>query len=134
MSAGWPYKWTAMIPLVRDVIEFSNCCGSIHHVSGSISTKIGSAPTYLTAFAVAIYVNEGTSTSSPGRTSSVSNARCNATVPLATDMHDAVWDSSANSDSNRSIYAPIDEIHEDLIASTTYFSSSPVRSGRAIGI
>src|SRR5689334_15763029 len=119
MSAGWPYRWTGMMPFVLGEIAASTCSGSRHQVAGSTSTNTGSAPTYRTALAVAMYVMDGTMTSSPGATSSATSARWSATVPLATVMTERDSQNSANSRSNRSTYLPVDEIHELRMASTT---------------
>ena len=50
-------------------------------VTGSMSTNTGLAPTYSTAFAVAIKVNGVVITSSPGPISWASKATCSAVVP-----------------------------------------------------
>ena len=44
MSAGWPYRCTGMIALVRSVIAASIAPRSIVKVRGSISTNTGVAP------------------------------------------------------------------------------------------
>ena len=44
MSAGWPNRWTGMMPLVRSVILASSEAGSMFQVSGSESTNTGRAP------------------------------------------------------------------------------------------
>ena len=41
---------------------------------------------------------------------------------------------AANSFSNLEMYEPVEEIHEERIASTTYFSSLPTKSGYARGM
>ena len=41
MSAGWPYRCTGMIALVRGVIAASICAGSIVNDAGSMSTNTG---------------------------------------------------------------------------------------------
>jgi hypothetical protein len=51
-------------------------------VAGVLSRKIGLAPRYITALALAANVNDGTSTVSPRCTPAAINARCNAAVPL----------------------------------------------------
>ncbi len=75
-----------MIAFVLGVIAFSISFGSIHQLSSSISTITGVAPVYKTALIVAAKVRSGTMTSSPGPIPKVTNAKCNATVPLETAM------------------------------------------------
>src|SRR4051794_16408065 len=126
--------WTTIIPLVRSVIAASILVGSMHQVSGSTSTNTGTPPTYFTAFAVAMYVSEGTMTSSPGRAFSANSARWRAIVPLQTVTEVRVLHWAANSLSNLETNEPVDDIQDERIASTAYLSSLPVRSGYARGI
>ena len=55
-----------MIATVRGVIAAATASGLRQKLSGSMSTKTGSAPTRRTTFAVAANENDGTMTSSPG--------------------------------------------------------------------
>ena len=82
MLHGCPYKWTGMIALVLGVIFFLIDLGHMVHVSFSISTNIGVAPTYLTTLAVATQVISGTITSSPFLIPNPKSIRCNAPVQL----------------------------------------------------
>src|SRR4029079_4507144 len=72
-------------------------------------------------------------TSSPGPASRARSARWRATVPLATAIAALVPANAANSRSKRSTYGPVDEIQELRMASRTYCSSLPLRSGAAAG-
>ena len=75
MSAANPYRCTGIIAFVLLVIFCRADSGSMHQVAGSMSAKIGVAPTYRTAEAVATQVTSGTITSSPGPMPSASNER-----------------------------------------------------------
>ena len=66
MSAGWPYRWTAMIARVLGVMAAAIRPGSRLWVASSGSTGMGVAPACVTASHVAMYVLAGTITSSPG--------------------------------------------------------------------
>ena len=67
---------------VRSVIAASAASGSMLIVSGSISTKMGTAPKCKMGVTVAIKVLGGTMTSSPGCIPAAANAICRAPVPL----------------------------------------------------
>ena len=54
----------------------------MHHVSDSESINTGVAPVYVTASAVAIFVEAGTIISSPSPTPIQATARARAVVPL----------------------------------------------------
>ena len=66
-------------------------------MSGSMSAKIGVAPVYRTADAVATQVTSGTITSSPGPIPSASNDRCIAPVQLLVGKANLAPTYSANS-------------------------------------
>jgi hypothetical protein len=72
---GFPNVCAIIIAFVFDVTFSSTDLRSIHQVFGSMSAKIGVAPTYLTALAVATQVTSGTITSSPGPMPRASNER-----------------------------------------------------------
>src|SRR5213593_1576481 len=123
-----------MIPLVRDVICRPIVPGSMFQVSGSESMKTGRAPQYMTAFAVATNVREGTSTSSPGRTFIPTRAVCSATVPFVQEIEWRVLQNLRKLDSNRSMYLPLDEIQPDSRQSSTYSRSRPTSAGADTGM
>ena len=84
ISAVLPYKCTAIIALVFFVIFSSILSTSILNVSITGSTNRGLAPTYVIAKAVAIYVLEGTITSSPTPISIALKIKINESKPEAT--------------------------------------------------
>ncbi len=71
---------------VREVIAGSMRAGSMLPVNGSGSTGTSIAPHWLAASQVAMYVLEGTMTSSPNPTSMARKASCNASNPSATPI------------------------------------------------
>ncbi len=87
MSAGWPYRCTGMIALVRGVIAASTAVGSIVKVlrvdvdEHRRRARCSRSPT-----TVATNVNGTVMTSSPGPTPAASSARCSALVPVLTPM------------------------------------------------
>jgi len=84
MAAARPLTCTGTTALVRGVMARSNASGSMPSVAGSMSTKTGVAPVSVTAFAVAMNVTSGTTTSSPRRTPNAARLRKMAAVPLVT--------------------------------------------------
>jgi hypothetical protein len=70
MSAGWPNKWTGMMPTVRGVMRAAICAGSMVPVSGSVSQKTTLPPACVMVSVVEIHEWAGASTSSPGCTPS----------------------------------------------------------------
>ena len=80
------------------------------------STGIGIAPTYETANQVAIYVFEGTITSSPGPISNDFKDRISASRPLATPIQYLESQNSANSCSNFVTFSPSTN-HPEFIVS-----------------
>ena len=86
------------------VTRLSNCSASIHHVSKSTSAKIGVAPVYFIALAVATQVNSGTITSSPSFIPHASKDKYKA--PVQEDVANAYLlpTKLAKSDSNLSRY------------------------------
>ena len=66
---------TGTIAFVRGPSFAATSAGSMFPVSGSESTRTGSAPSRRTALAVAIIVNVGISTSSPSPTPAAPSAR-----------------------------------------------------------
>src|SRR5258708_7956473 len=107
---------------------------SIFQVSGSESTKTGVAPVYATALTVAIIVNVGRITSSPGPRSIVAMAKCSAEVPLVQATAYLVSHSSANALSKAVMKRPAEEIQLVSRHSFTYFFSLPLRVGSQTGI
>ena len=83
-SAAAPPKCTGMIQRVFSVMAASILRASIWKVSGSVSTKTGSAWCMSTALTVATKVYGGTITSSPGPTPSAASDVMSALVPFAT--------------------------------------------------
>ena len=69
-----------MIARVRAVTAAATARGSMLKVRGSMSTNAGHAPTWRMAFAVAMQVNAGQITSSPGPTPLRCSAICIAEV------------------------------------------------------
>src|SRR5215212_6415851 len=123
---------------VRDVMAASMRCGSILNVRGSGSTGTGVAPALLTASQVAIYVLEGTTTSSPGPTSHARRIKCKASNPLLTPTQCCAPTYAANSCSNARtslprMYRPLASTRATA-ASSSCFSSAygAVRSRNGI--
>ncbi len=75
-----------MIAFVRDVIRLATCAGSMFQVTGSASTRTGTAPARTTAAAQEMMVKVGSITSSPGPRRSAATAISSAPEPLATAM------------------------------------------------
>src|SRR2546422_10566082 len=94
-------------------------------VAHAESTNTGVAPQYVTAFAVAMKVSDGTMTSSPGDRSSARRARWSALVPL---LHATTYRTSqkaAKLASNGSMNAPNDDTQPVRRHSATYRDSFP---------
>src|SRR5579871_939788 len=106
MSAGWPYKCTGKMALVRGVSASSTRATSMLHVRESMSTKTGRAPVYSIAATEAANVNGTVITSSPGCTPAASNARWRALVPEFTPMAHRVPQYRAKSFSKASTSGP----------------------------
>ena len=70
--------------MVREVIAAATVTAVRLPVTGSTSANTGRAPTYTTAFEVAMKENDGTTTSSPRSTPATTSARCSAVVQLVT--------------------------------------------------
>src|SRR6185436_10910961 len=85
MSAGCPYRWTGMMPTVRDVIFASTLAGSMVKVTGSTSTNTTRPPAWVIIAEVEIHECAVVITSSPGFTPSALTAIMMASVPLAQD-------------------------------------------------
>jgi hypothetical protein len=62
------------------VMAAATASGSMHIVSGSMSTSTGFAPRCTATFAVAANVSDGTITSSPGPMPNAASDRCNPAV------------------------------------------------------
>src|SRR5262245_46526904 len=120
-----------MTAFVRGVMQRSNERASMHHVSGSTSANTGVAPTYVTGAADAIHVLSGTTTSSPGPTSSATSERCSALVHDGSAIACATPMCSANARSNRSWYMPALPYHAFVTASVTYAISFSLIQGPA---
>src|SRR6266536_5027886 len=86
MSAGSPCRCTARIAAVREVMLAAAAAGSMLKVTGSMSTKTGTASWCSGARPLAMKLSAGTSTSSPGPTPSANRASARAAVPLARPM------------------------------------------------
>src|SRR4051812_8564359 len=108
MSAGWPYRCTAMMPAApRARSSRSTASTERVRVTGSQSTSTGSAPTRLTASAVATNVFAGTITRSPQQVPSARSARTSASVPDETATQLRTSDAAAaNSSSNATTSGP----------------------------
>src|SRR4051794_23921445 len=105
-GAGRPKRCTGMIVLVWPESLRSTSAGSRFSVAGSMSAKTGVAPRRAIASAVALNVNAGQITSSPGPTPSASSTRTSASVPLAQLTVSCVPSSSAASRSKASTSGP----------------------------
>ncbi len=104
-------------------------CGSTFQLSGVLSRRTGRAPRYITAFAVAANVNDGTSTVSPRRTPAAISARCSAAVPLLSATACRTPTSSAHLASNASRSGPTGATQFESNASSSSFRSTSVTSG-----
>jgi hypothetical protein len=80
-----------MTALVRGVIAASSRAGSRQHVSGSMSTKTGVAPTKAIASVSAKNVWATVTTSSPGPMPAARKARIRASVPELSPIACATW-------------------------------------------
>ena len=80
--------------------------GVIRQLAGSTSTNLGVAPTRVTASAVAMNELAGTSTSSPGPTSSARSASTRASVPEETPIACGAPQNRAKSSSKPSTASP----------------------------
>ncbi len=100
MSAGCPYRCTGRMARVAGVIAASIRAGSRLYLRASGSTGTGVAPAYDTASHVAMYVFEGTMTSSPGPIPIAFRMMNRASSPFATPMQWRTPQYAANSASN----------------------------------
>ncbi len=100
MSVTAQERWTGMIARVRSVIAAAAAAGSMHRLSGSTSTKIGTALMSTTAPAVVTQVRPGTITSSPACTPAASSATRSETVPFITQTPCAAVQKDAKSAAN----------------------------------
>ena len=82
-GAACPYRCTGIMQRVRGVIAF-DMVWAVTVYPSDMSANTGVAPVAATALAVATYVKEGTTTSSPGFMSMVMRAACRAAVPELT--------------------------------------------------
>ena len=101
------------MPRVRGVTASASRVVSGFHVSRSESTSTGVAPVYRTAFAVAIIVNVGITTSSPGPSPKVARARWSDVVPFEHATPYRQPTSCAKVSSNSRTKRPADEIQFD---------------------
>ena len=106
MSHAAPYRWTGRIAFVRSVIAASIRAGSIVNVTGSMSTKTGTAPTLLMDSGVAKNVNGVVMTSSPGPTPSARSPITSASVPEFTPIACFTPRYDANSLSSAPTFGP----------------------------
>ena len=106
MSHATFSRWTGTIAAVCSEIFASTSAGSSVSVS-STSANTTSAPIVTTALTVAMNVNAGTITSSPGPTSNAANATRNAAVPLETASAYRQPNASHTADSNASTRAGV---------------------------
>ena len=95
-----------MMALVRGVMAHSSFAGSMLQVSGSMSTKTGSAPAKEMASAVAMKVEGTVITSSASPTPRASRASQMASVPLPTPTAYLEPQKAANDFSNFSTKGP----------------------------
>jgi len=113
-----------MMALVRAVMALSSFAGSMLQVSGSMSTKTGSAPEKLMASAVAMKVEGAVMTSSASPMPRASRASQIASVPLPTPAQYFASQKAANSFSNRSTKGPPAKAVASRTASIAVFTSS----------
>ena len=106
------------------VIFFSTLLTSIFQVSGSLSTKTGTAPHLITGSIQEIIVNEGRITSSFFFIFKDSKANCKAAVPLLTDIANFLFTLLANLFSKFFTKGPPDEIKPSLIHFFKYYCTS----------
>ena len=104
------------------------------YVYGSASTSTGFAPRWVMTFAVAIMVNVGMMTSSPGPTPATYRASCSAVVPFVHEMPYLAPTALANASSNWIIFRPVDDIQCVSTHSVKYLSSFPWSVGSQTGI
>src|SRR3989339_463611 len=104
--AGKPKSDTGITALVFGVIFFSISIGSMANVPTSMSQKTGLAPQYSIALAVAIKVNEGTMTSSPGLMPAATRPICRAVVQLVVATACLIPVNEQNSRSNSATLGP----------------------------
>src|SRR5438445_54501 len=76
-----------MIARVRGVIFFSICVTSMHQVWGSLSTRTGLPPLYVTAIGQELIVNVGISTSTPGVMPYITNANNSFSPSFLNNQH-----------------------------------------------
>ena len=129
MSHTPPNKCTGTMALVRGVMSASILDTSISQSSARLSQNTGVAPVCEIVATLAIYVNAGTITSSPGPTPRQCNARCSAAVPLQTEIACSTPRTCASFASNLPTYAPREDTQPDSTQSSTYSRSRPFSSG-----
>src|SRR5205823_11834239 len=100
-------------------------------LSGRTSQNTGVAPAATTACAQPTNVSEGTTTSSPGDTPSVTSAACSAAVPEETATTCPAPTSSASLDSNSLVRFPIPSQRDSSTRRTASASASPT-AGRKV--
>jgi hypothetical protein len=110
---------------VREVRTASSVSTVTLPVASSTSANTGVAPTYRTAFAVAMNDSEGTITSSPGPTPTASMARCRPVVQELTAMPCAAPTRAANVSSNVATRGPCATQPERTASAAACASSSP---------
>jgi len=114
---------------VRGLSMRRTLAGLTFHVCGSQSANTGSASTYRTAFAVAMYVRSGMMTSSPALIPSDNSAKWSALVPFVHEIACRVPTKLANSSSNWVTKEPLDEIQDESNALRRAVRSDALRSG-----
>ena len=128
ISAMREPRWTGRMARVRSVTAASAAVASMHHDSGSMSTKTGTAPMYIGAAAVATNVSAGMITSSPGPTPAAFSATSSAVVPLAVQTPErAVW-YEANASAKRAAWTLGEGKPPQFPLSTTSASAATSRS------
>src|SRR6185503_10147894 len=100
--------------------------GSISKVSGSISAKTGTPPSYSAALALAAKVMAGTITSSPGLMRSARMAQCSAAVPELTATPSPAPQWAAKACSNSDTRGPVVSQPEQSASTTALTSASAI--------
>ncbi len=116
---------TSITARVRDVSIGSTVSGVRFPVSTSTSANTGAAPTYRTAFAVAMNENDGTMTSSPGPIPHATNARCSAVVQELTATPSRAPTRAANFSSKLATRGPCATQPESTACAAASASASP---------
>src|SRR3954468_15502184 len=106
---------------------------SMFSVSGRQSTHTGTPPRSANAVAVEQNVNDGTSTSSPGPTSSSSADMSSAWVQEVVSSADLAPATSSNRLVARLVNGPSPDRGPETAACVTYCSSAPARNVRLNG-